>query len=179
MNLFTIKETYLEELTCANAYGIRMHGTFERPFIGVIIQNNDIPYFIPLTSVKPKHHYMKNNMEFHKIMDNNQCIAALNFTRMIPVPIEFAKVINIDAYLQHPDRSMQQFGTLLQKELAWINKNHKIIENKAHKIYMQFKNNTLNSHTSERINNFIELEDVYKKTLENITMQSKSKGFSL
>lgn len=37
------------------------HDYENKPYVGIIIYNNSIPYFVPLTSAKPKHLKLKNN----------------------------------------------------------------------------------------------------------------------
>ena len=48
-----------------------------RPFIGIVLNINGFDYFAPLTSPKPKHLKMKNQIDFLKI--NNGIWGAINF----------------------------------------------------------------------------------------------------
>ncbi len=41
----------------------------ERKYIGVVLTINDMNYFAPLSSFKPKHHSMKDNIDFLKIQN--------------------------------------------------------------------------------------------------------------
>ena len=38
-----------------------------RPFVGIVLTVNDFHYYAPLTSPKPKHLHMKNQIDFLKI----------------------------------------------------------------------------------------------------------------
>ena len=60
-------------------YGIKEN----RPFIGVLFKINDLEYFAPLSSPKPKHLKMKNMVDFIKI-DGGK-LGAINLNNMIPV----------------------------------------------------------------------------------------------
>ncbi len=42
------------------------HDYHSRPFIGILISNGNIDYVVSLTSPKPKHLKMKNNIDFLK-----------------------------------------------------------------------------------------------------------------
>ncbi|GHS99449.1 hypothetical protein AGMMS50276_23090 [Synergistales bacterium] len=46
-------------------YTMESKGT--RPFVGVLLNIGDIRYYAPLTSPKPKHAKMKNQLDFLKI----------------------------------------------------------------------------------------------------------------
>ena len=61
-------------------------GKQNRPFVGIIIICNNKQYCIPLSSPKPKHTKMKNDVDFSKIYDGDgKLIGVLNFNLMIPV----------------------------------------------------------------------------------------------
>lgn len=54
-----------------------------RPFIGVLFQIENINYYAPLSSPKPKHKRIKNQIDLVKI--NNGEFGVINFNNMIPV----------------------------------------------------------------------------------------------
>ena len=57
-------------------------------FLGAILKNNNIDYFAPLTSYKPKFLTLKNDVDFYKIVNptNNKIYGAIDINNMIPVP---------------------------------------------------------------------------------------------
>lgn len=55
---------------------------------------NDIKYYAPFTSPKPKHLHMKNSKDFRKI--KNGKYGAINFNNMIPVPDDALLPVDID-----------------------------------------------------------------------------------
>ena len=65
-----------------------------RPFIGILFKIEDLEYFAPLSSPKPKHKQMKNKMDFSKIKNGE--LGAVNFNNMIPVDKEYYNVINLN-----------------------------------------------------------------------------------
>lgn len=67
-----------------------------RPYIGIVLQINDIKYYAPLTSPKSKHLKMKNGKDFRKIKGGEY--GAINFNNMIPVPD--CALISIDFKLE-------------------------------------------------------------------------------
>ena len=54
-----------------------------RPFVGIVFSVHNVHYYAPLTSPKPKHLHMKNQVDFLKI--NGGEWGAINFNNMIPV----------------------------------------------------------------------------------------------
>ena len=87
LNIYTINEKYIRYL---KKYDKKVPECFDkksnRPFIGIILNINNILYFAPFTSPKRKHLKMKNKIDFLKI-DNGK-LGAINFNNMIPVPFE-------------------------------------------------------------------------------------------
>lgn len=64
-----------------------------RPFIGIVLTLNDYDYYAPLTSPKPKHLHMKNQVDFLKI--NGGVWGAINFNNMIPIHSDQLEHIDI------------------------------------------------------------------------------------
>lgn len=136
-----------------------------RTFICVVIKINNINYYASLTSPKPKHLKMKNQMDFLKI-DNGK-LGAINFNNMIPVndtnlsKIEISSIEDI------------QYKKLLENQLSWCNKiqNIKNILVKAEKLYKYITNdNCKNINMKERCCAFKKLEQaslLYNKDLSN------------
>lgn len=58
-----------------------------RPYIGVVYTYNNFNYFAPLSSPKPKHVIMSNNViDIFKINDGK--FGVINLNNMIPCPME-------------------------------------------------------------------------------------------
>jgi protein AbiQ len=54
-----------------------------RPFVGILLTVEDLNYFAPLASPKPKHKNMKNQLDFIKINGGEWGI--INLNNMIPI----------------------------------------------------------------------------------------------
>ena len=54
----------------------------ERKYIGIVLQVNDVDYFAPLSSFKPKHETMTEKLDFIKVKK----YAVINLNNMFPVP---------------------------------------------------------------------------------------------
>ena len=90
-----------------------------RPFIGVVFHINGYNYYAPLTSPKPKHLKMKNQIDFLKI--NNGIWGAINLNNMIPINKD--SLIPIDLkILDTDDKYTVDYKNLLINQLSWCNK---------------------------------------------------------
>ncbi len=84
-----------------------------RPFVGVLIKINDSLYYAPLTSPKPKHLKMKNQLDFIKIKGGE--LGTINLNNMIPIPQSELKKILFSSY------SDDKYKSLLQNQWEWCN----------------------------------------------------------
>lgn len=87
----------------------------KRPFVGVLIEINDIKYIAPLSSPKKKHLTMKNNLDFYKI--DNDKLGVINFNNMIPVKKENIIKINPSIMEINGDDDIK-YIKLLEKQLT-------------------------------------------------------------
>ncbi|MCT4487414.1 type III toxin-antitoxin system ToxN/AbiQ family toxin [Levilactobacillus parabrevis] len=71
------------------------HGEHDKPYLGIILEINSTNYFVPLSSPKPKHNRMSENITFKKIEKKGHLFAVLNINNMIPVPLNLCKEIDI------------------------------------------------------------------------------------
>lgn len=83
MRFYHIQDQYIQFLKQYDDT-IEANKNNARPYIGVVLQINDIKYYAPLTSPKAKHRKMKNGKDFRKIKSGEY--GAINFNNMIPVP---------------------------------------------------------------------------------------------
>ena len=102
-----------------------------RPFVGALLEVNNCMYFAPLSSPKPKHLKMRNNLDFFKI-DNGK-LGAVNFNNMLPVLEKNIELIN----LENSDKKIKEkkYKKLLQEQIYWLNRNSEKLYKKAEKIY--------------------------------------------
>ena len=127
-----------------------------RPFIGVLFKINNIEYFAPLYSPKPKHLTMKNSIDFLKI--DKGILGAINFNNMIPVTKNNYSIPNINKKVS--DLSELKYQILLQKQLKWLNNNIILVQSKSKKLYNLYNNQKLPKTVYNRCCNFKLLEKV-------------------
>lgn len=84
----------------------------ERKYIGIILIVNNMNYFAPLSSYKPKHDKMKNCLDFLKIGN----YAVININNMFPVPEGEYQYVHI------PEIKNTQYQKLLMAEYRLIKK---------------------------------------------------------
>lgn len=120
LKLFKVNQDFLRYL---KKYDSRIMDNSDkkekRPYLGIILTINSFDYLVPLTSPKPKHLTMKNQLDFLKI--NNGEYGAINFNNMFPIikDIFQEKIINIEKDIKYKE--------LLQNQLMWCNE----VENKV------------------------------------------------
>ena len=108
-----------------------------RPFVGVLFNIGKIKYFAPLSSPKPKHLKMHNNIDFLKIDKGN--LGAINFNNMIPVLNNNITLLNLESkYL-----SEEEYKLLLKKQIRWLNRHNYQVFNKSKHLYNMYNNNHL------------------------------------
>ncbi len=103
-----------------------------RPFVGIVFSVNDFHYYAPLTSPKPKHLHMKNQIDFLKIKGGE--LGAINFNNMIPVPLQCLTKVEI-RILESDAKQDIDYKNLLSNQLSWCNSHKDIILRQAEKLY--------------------------------------------
>ena len=103
-----------------------------RPFVGVIFKVNGIQYYAPLSSPKPKHQNMKNQIDFLKI--NGGKWGAINFNNMIPIHSKSLFKIEMQP-LSSDTKEDRIYKDLLNNQLDWCNANQEAILSRAAKLY--------------------------------------------
>lgn len=69
LKLYYIKSSYVDQLHNLDYLVEKHHGKHS---IGIILEINNIHYFVPLSSPKPKHRHMYESLTFVKITPNHQ-----------------------------------------------------------------------------------------------------------
>lgn len=94
--LYYVDSDYVRQLHNVDYRVEYHHGKHDKPYLGIILIINSINYFVPLSSPKPKHEKMNENISFKKISNKHSLLAVLNINNMIPVPTFLCNEINID-----------------------------------------------------------------------------------
>ena len=163
-NLYWIDMKYIRNLQNKDkrVYSVSpQKGKQNRPYLGVLVLLHGQKYCIPLSKVKNKYLNMKDHIDFSRIIVDDEVIAGLNFSRMIPV--EIAQLSKADLKIRKRDNSeVKRRKEAYKKELNWCNKNKRIIIDKANVLYEKYISGEKFGRKKDCLN-FPELEDVCKK----------------
>lgn len=136
-----------------------------RPFVGILFKVNDCQYFAPLSSPKPKHLKMKNNLDFLRLDEGK--LGAINFNNMIPVQKE--NIILIDLNKNYKSIEKAKYQKLLKEQIYWLNRNKEKVYDKSKILYNKFISGKLNKKIHIRCCNFPLLEEKcieYSKSID-------------
>ena len=133
-----------------------------RPFIGILIMNNEHLFVIPLTSPKAKHARMSNSLDFHKI--NGGEYGAINFNNMFPI-INDDRIYQIidTGYNSDCSEAELQYRNLVRNQLTWLNLSHNkaLVLRKAENLYNLYISGELDRKVKRRCCNFMKLQEEY------------------
>jgi len=125
MKFYHITDEYINFLRSYDSK-VSKNKNESRPYVGVVVQINDIKYYAPFTSPKQKHLKMKNGKDFRKIQGGQY--GAINFNNMIPVPESALILIDIK---NEPDL---KYRRLLQNQYKSVIADLEMITNTASKL---------------------------------------------
>lgn len=139
INLYTVNTKYIRNLHNQgddHVFSVSPQTRKDnRPFVGIVIICDDKQYCIPLSSPKAKHYNMKNDVDFHKVLDTNgKLIGVLDFNNMIPVRSDVIEEIKVKI-LPHDNPSVKHYKNLVIDQLNFCRQNQNIIVSKANKLY--------------------------------------------
>lgn len=132
-SFYTVETAYCDYLRQADpCVPYTMDRKSIRPFVGIVFSVGEFQYYAPLTSPKPKHLHMKNQIDFLKINDGKW--GAINFNNMIPVQVELLKKVEIKI-LESDSKEERDYKNLLSNQLSWCNSHKEAILKQAAKLY--------------------------------------------
>ncbi|MGN1326905.1 MAG: type III toxin-antitoxin system ToxN/AbiQ family toxin [Clostridia bacterium] len=130
-----------------------------RPYIGIVFYQNNITYFAPLSSPKPKHKLMKDNKpDIYKIKDGE--LGVVNLNNMIPTPKSELILMDLN------DDKEEKYVKLLKEQINFLNNRKIKVVNKAKKLYKLYAEDKLFVTIKERCCNFVLLEEKYNTYIE-------------
>jgi len=89
MDWYVVDKDYIKYLIAFDPrVGYVEYGEKLKLHVGILLTINGYNYYVPISSAKPKHYRMSNNLDFHKLQDTGTgyLYAVLNLNNMIPVP---------------------------------------------------------------------------------------------
>jgi len=143
-----------------------------KPYIGIILEINELKYYVPISSYKPRYEKLKNDIDFFKIIDprTNQIYSALNLNNMIPIEDNYVRLLKYDNLREYRifenEKDFEKFVLLLKKELHIINANEALIRKNAITLY-KFKIEKPETSMAKRCCDFRLLEQKCKEYKPN------------
>ncbi|MCW6683023.1 type III toxin-antitoxin system ToxN/AbiQ family toxin [Aerococcaceae bacterium NML160702] len=126
MKIYYINESYIDYLRNYDSK-VPENKNSTRPYIGVVLEINEMKYYAPLTSPKPKHKTLKNSVDFRKIDGGKY--GAINFNNMIPVKDDAVQLVDISSIADI------QYKKLLTNQIMQLKIDKQNILNTAFKLY--------------------------------------------
>ena len=142
MDWYVVDKNYIKYLIRFDSrVGYVEYGEKLKLHVGVLLTVNSYRYYVPISSAKPKHQRMSNNLDFHKLQDadTGYLYAVLNLNNMIPVPdscitqLKYNQVEQFRSFSNEKEKN--DYIYLLQKEKAIIDSMQSAIQRKAEKLY--------------------------------------------
>ncbi|MBU5228151.1 type III toxin-antitoxin system ToxN/AbiQ family toxin [Clostridium senegalense] len=165
VNIFRVNSNYIRYLNKFDAKVMyNKDNLHTRPYVGIVLDINNLNYFAPLTSPKPKHEKMKNNLGFMKIRLKDNEYGAVNINNMIPIKEDQLIKFNIN------DEKDNKYKKLLKNQFKFLYRNADNIHHSALKLYekvvIQKDINFINMCCDFKVLENKCLEYDYKKTKE-------------
>ncbi|MGL5415539.1 MAG: type III toxin-antitoxin system ToxN/AbiQ family toxin [Clostridium sp.] len=158
LKIYKVSEEYIDYLRKYDKKNIKVNKGEKRPYLGVVLEIDNIKYFAPMASPKPKHMNMKNSIDFIKINAGEHGV--INLNNMIPVSEKALIKYNIEA------EENIMYKNLLYIQLKFIEKENKKILKNAKKLYEK-----VTIYNSE----FFSSKCANFKLLEKVSLKYKSK----
>ena len=145
---------YLRKYDSRVAYNKKM----TRPYVGVVYTFNELNYFAPLSSPKPKHLKMSSKaVDIFKIKNGE--LGIININNMIPTPIECITEVL-------PTITDEKYKTLVEDQTTFINNHKKDLFVKIRHFTLQYDKGYLPEKVKERCCDFKLLESKCKDYIE-------------
>ena len=162
MKIYTLSDEYIKFLYKKD-FRVPDNKDEYRAYIGTVFNlPNGQRYFAPLSSPKPKHKKMKDNLDFIKI-DGGK-LGVINLNNMIPVPQTECELINFQ-------NQSQQYQRLLINQQVFLQKNESKILGNANRLYSLCKSKNPKKKIVARCCNFPVLEKAAERWSE-LTVQA-------
>lgn len=138
-------------------------GKETRPFVGIVVICDEKQYCIPLSSPKAKHKSMKNDVDFHRVLDSKgKPIGVLDFNNMIPVREDVLQKVIIRIG-PHDSEEIKRYKNLMIDQLNFCQHNQDIIIAKANKLYIFVNKRNTSRQLKQRCLKWSRLEAVLSR----------------
>lgn len=169
INWYVLDKKYVEHLSKTDPkVGYVEYGDRLKLHVGILLEINNVNYYVPVSSPKPKHKKMANSIDFHKLSDatTGYLYAVININNMIPVPEKCATQLKYNAIEDFRsfsnDKDRINYIYLLQKEKELIDSAEETLRTKARKLHEKCTENP-DSKLAKRCCDFVALEKICKE----------------
>lgn len=148
----------------------------KKPALGVVFNNGEYEYFVPISSPKPKHIRMNDALDFIKINGDTRLYGVMNLNNMIPVPRNEVKELDWNSLDElrtfEKEIDKMKYMSLLTLELEIAISKKERIEKNAKRLYSMYdvpgnehlKNRCCDFKLLEaKCSEYIELKEITKK----------------
>lgn len=159
LNFYVLPDKYIAYMSTYDKR-ICYNKEHKRPYIGIVFKVENINYFAPFASPKPKHKMMRQAIDYVKIDDGN--LGLINLNNMIPVPMEICERVDLKMIED------TKYKRLMQKQYLWCNieGNYNNIIQKAKRLYYLVSKGTCNKSLMDRCCDYRLLEKEYLKYMK-------------
>lgn len=172
LNLYLIDMKYIRNLAKVDDNVMSVSPQIEketRPFVGIVVVCDSHKYCVPLSSPKPKHASMKNDVDFMKIIVEDRLLGVLNFNNMIPVSEECVSPLDLKITGKDSPQS-KRYKKMAVKQLSWCQHNQDDIVKRANKLYKMITSEKASGLLKRRCCNFEKLELVLENWIKKDKM---------
>ena len=127
MDFYNITDRYIQYLKQYDDK-VAINKRETRPYIGIVFKIEEIEYFAPFSSPKPKHEKMRNGGVDYRKIDSGK-LGIINFNNMIPVPHSELIPLIFDNIKD------KKYKTLLQNQYEHIERDEEGILKTAKNLY--------------------------------------------
>jgi len=150
--LYYIDENYINYLRNFDS-NVFYNKDSSRPYIGVVYTYNELNYFAPLASPKPKHIDINPKaIDIFKVKNGE--LGVVNINNMIPSPIETLTEVL-------PTITDEKYKKLLEGQLTFLNNNKAKLMKKINHFQNMYRKGHLFPNILERCCNFPLLEEKF------------------
>ena len=132
----------------------------QRPFVGVLLKVGKCLYFAPLSSPRPKHLKLFDNIDLLKIEGGK--LGVINFNNMVPVYDQNIKYIDTNQ-VNNLTKEQRAYLMLLNDQLHWLRRHEHRLFRKSKFLYDSYMKKTLNKQVIQRCCDFSLLEEKCKE----------------
>lgn len=154
LKIYYISENYINYLRQFDS-NVAYNKNTSRPYIGIVYTYNNLNYFAPLSSPKPKHiNINPNAFDIFKIKNGE--LGVVNINNMIPTPIEeLTEVL--------PTITDEKYKKMLEGQLTFLNNHKAQLLKKINVFQNMYRKGHLSKNILDRCCNFILLEEKFKE----------------